>query len=79
MSRLNLIGIQNWRRASTLAGISRDAFWRKYAELVLIAGGRNGRPAASTQCDRIGSRRRCSILAGVSNRDQSLSRTFMTR
>ena len=28
-SRLNLIGIQNCRSASTLAGISREAFWMK--------------------------------------------------
>ena len=42
--RLKRIGIQNWRRASTVAGMSRQAFDAQRG----VAKGIAGRPAAST-------------------------------
>ena len=48
--RLKRIGIQNWRRASTVAGMSRQAFDAQRG----VAKGIAGRPASSTQWNRIG-------------------------
>ena len=42
--RLKRIGIQNWRRASTVAGMSRQAFDAQRG----VAKGIAGRPASST-------------------------------
>ena len=61
--RLNRIGIQNWRRASTVAGMSHQAFSAKGGVPGRrIAGGNAGLPASSTQWNRIGDSRSCSIL-----------------
>ncbi len=51
--RLKRIGIQNWRRASTVAGMSRQAFDAQRGVARDIAG----RPASSTQWNRIGKSR----------------------
>ena len=59
--RLKRIGIQNWRRASTVAGMSRQAFDAQRG----VARGIAGRPTSSTQWDRIGDNRSCSFLSGV--------------
>jgi hypothetical protein len=65
--RLKRIGIQNWRRASTVAGMSRQAFDAQCGVVRGIAG----RPASSTQWNRIGKSRWCSLLSGGMSRDQA--------
>ena len=76
--RLKRIGIQNWRRASTVAGMSRQPCRASSGVPGARAGGSTGRPASSTQWIRIGRSRACSALSGESSRDQTRSRSFMT-
>ena len=78
-SGLKRIGIQNWRRASTFAGMSRQSCRASGGVPGLrVAGGNAGRPASSTQWIRIGRSRVCSVLSEEKSRDQTRSRSFMT-
>src|ERR1700691_6632109 len=70
---LKRIGIQNWRRASTFAGMSRQSCRASGGVPGLrVAGGSAGRPASSTQW-RIGRSRAWSVLSGEKSRDQTRS------
>src|SRR5271168_1566231 len=76
---LKRIGIQNWRRASTFAGMSRQSCRASGGVPGLrVAGGSAGRPASSTQWIRIGRSRVCSVLSEEKSRDQTRGRSFMT-
>jgi len=76
---LKRIGIQNCRRASTFAGMSRQSCRASGGVPGLrVAGDSAGRPASSTQWIRIGRSRACSVLSGEKSRDQPRSRSFMT-
>ena len=76
--RLKRIGIQNWRRASTVAGMSRQPCCASSGIPWTRVGGSAGWPASSTQWIRIGRSRACSALSGESSRDQTRRRSFMT-
>jgi hypothetical protein len=57
--RLYLLGIQNWRIASTTTGISRHGSWAKDGVPgPRRAGARTGRPVGSTQWNRIAQQQR---------------------
>src|SRR5271167_3754131 len=76
--RPNRLGIQNWRMASTTVGMSRHASRPKDGVLrPRHCESRTGRPAGSTQWNKIGSSSRCSMAFGFSNRDHASSRSFM--
>src|SRR5271156_4447389 len=76
---LKRIGIQNWRRASTFAGMSRQSCRASGGVPGLrVAGGSAGRPASSMQWIRIGRSRVCSVLSEEKSRDQTRGRSFMT-
>jgi predicted transposase YbfD/YdcC len=75
----NRVGIQNCRKASTTVGMPRHAFWAKGGlARPCRSTSRTGRPAVSTQWDRIGSSSLCSIAFGLINRDHVSSRSFTT-
>ena len=77
--RPNRFGIQNWRMASTTVGMSRHASRSKDGVLrPRHCESRTGRPAGSTQWNKIGSSSWCSMAFGFSTRDHASSRSFMT-
>src|SRR5277367_5329344 len=67
--RPNRLGIQNWRMAATTVGMSRHASRPKDGVLgPRHCVSRTGRPAGSTQWNKIGSSSPCSMAFGFSNR-----------
>src|SRR5208337_1604113 len=77
--RPNRFGIQNWRMASTTVGMSRHVSRSKDGVLrPRHCESRTGRPAGSTQWNKIGSSSWCSMAFGFSTRDHASSRSFMT-
>src|SRR5271170_7056340 len=77
--RPNRLGIQNWRMAATTVGMSRHASRPKDGVLgPRHCVSRTGRPAGSTQWNKIGSSSPCSMAFGFSNRDHANRRSFMT-
>src|SRR5271170_8008923 len=77
--RPNRLGIQNWRMAATTVGMWRHASRPKDGVLgPRHCVSRTGRPAGSTQWNKIGSSSPCSMAFGFSNRDHANSRSFMT-
>src|SRR5271156_5812875 len=76
--RPNRLGIQNWRMAATTVGMWRHASRPKDGVLgPRHCVSRTGRPAGSTQWNKIGSSSPCSMAFGFSNRDHANSRSFM--
>ena len=75
--RPNRFGIQNWCMASTTVGMSRHASRSKDGVLrQRHCESRTGRPAGSTQWNKIGSSSRCSMAFGFSTRDHASSRSL---